>query len=127
MAAKGENAGYQHITTQSLLLTPLRKKPLENIVGRGENAGNYHFLLFPQSSYPSQTNFKFLVSFILSSANAFNLNKSIILLFGNELTSTNLCITFVILMIFFLEKNQRQHLKIFHVFNLAFIINIIIK
>ena len=26
----------------------LGKKPLENIVERGENAGNQHFLLFPQ-------------------------------------------------------------------------------
>ena len=24
------------------------KKPFENIVGKGENAGNQHFLLFPQ-------------------------------------------------------------------------------
>ena len=29
-------------------LTPLEKKALENIVGKGENAGNQHFLLFPQ-------------------------------------------------------------------------------
>ena len=35
-------------TTQCLLLTTLRKKPYENIVGKGENAGNQHFLLFPQ-------------------------------------------------------------------------------
>ena len=27
---------------------PPRKKPFENIVGKGENAGNQHFLLFPQ-------------------------------------------------------------------------------
>ena len=26
----------------------LRKKPFENIVGKGENAGNQHFLLFPR-------------------------------------------------------------------------------
>ena len=26
------------------------KKPFENIVGKGENAGNQHFLLFPQCS-----------------------------------------------------------------------------
>ena len=35
-------------TTQSILLTTLRKKPSENIVGKGENAGKQHFLLFPQ-------------------------------------------------------------------------------
>ena len=31
---------------------PLRKDPLENIVGKGENAGNQHFLLFPQCFLP---------------------------------------------------------------------------
>ena len=35
-------------TAQSPLLKTLKKKPFENIVGRGENAGNQHFLLFPQ-------------------------------------------------------------------------------
>ena len=30
----------------------LREKPLENIVGKGENAGYQHFFLFPQSFYP---------------------------------------------------------------------------
>ena len=33
--------------TQSRLLTTLKEKAFENIVGRGENAGNQHFLLFP--------------------------------------------------------------------------------
>ena len=33
--------------TQSQLLTTLYKKSFENIVGKGENAGNQHFLLFP--------------------------------------------------------------------------------
>ena len=35
-------------TIQSRLLTTLKKKALENTVGKGENAGNKHFLLFPQ-------------------------------------------------------------------------------
>ena len=35
-------------TTQSQLLTTLRKKPDENIMGKGENADNQHFLLFSQ-------------------------------------------------------------------------------
>ena len=35
-------------TTQSRLLTTLRKKASENIVGKGDNAGNQHFLLVPQ-------------------------------------------------------------------------------
>ena len=34
------------------LLTTLRKTHLENIVGKGENAGNQHFLLFPQCFLP---------------------------------------------------------------------------
>ena len=36
------------LTTQSRLLIPLERKAFENIVGKGENAGNQHFLLFPQ-------------------------------------------------------------------------------
>ena len=34
--------------TYSRLLTTLKKKPKENIVGKGENAGNQHFLLYRQ-------------------------------------------------------------------------------
>ena len=30
----------------------LQKKPFENIVEKGENAGNQYFLLFPQYFYP---------------------------------------------------------------------------
>ena len=38
------------------ILMTQRKKTLENIVGKGENAGNQHFLLFPQYflSFPNQ-------------------------------------------------------------------------
>ena len=41
---------FCHLTfsTLSQLLTTLRKKPFENIAGKGENAGNQHFLLFLQ-------------------------------------------------------------------------------
>ena len=39
-------------TTQSRLLTPMEKKPFENIVRKGENAGNQHFLLFSQCFLP---------------------------------------------------------------------------
>ena len=35
-------------------VTTLRKKPFENIVEKGENAGNQHFLLFPQCFLPYQ-------------------------------------------------------------------------
>ena len=33
-------------------------KPFENIVGKGENAGNQHFLLFPLVFYPLQNKFQ---------------------------------------------------------------------
>ena len=39
-------------TTQSQLLMTLYQKPPENIVGNEENAGNQHFLLFPQCFQP---------------------------------------------------------------------------
>ena len=102
---KGENARNEHFpfltmfsyipgtvnitlklfTTQARLLTTLYNKPFENIVGKGENAGNQHFLLFPQCflPFPKQVSF-FSVTFILSSANAFNLDQSKILSFGKE-------------------------------------------
>ena len=35
-------------TAQSQVLMTLKKKALENIVGKGENAGYQHFLLFTQ-------------------------------------------------------------------------------
>ena len=59
----------------------LAKKPFENTVGNGENAGNQHFLLFPQCFPPFQkTNFCSSVTFILSSPNAYSLDESKILL-----------------------------------------------
>ena len=39
-------------TTQSQLLMTLKKKPCENIIGKGENLGTQHFLLFPQCFLP---------------------------------------------------------------------------
>ena len=63
----------------------LRKKPFENNVGKGENAGNQHFLLFPRFlPFPKQISI-FLVTFILSSSNALSLDWSKILSFGKEL------------------------------------------
>ena len=35
------------ISKQSWVLMTLDKQPFENIVGKGANAGNQHFLLFP--------------------------------------------------------------------------------
>ena len=41
-----------------ILLTTLKKKPFENIARKGENAGNQHFLLFPQCFLPCQRQIK---------------------------------------------------------------------
>ena len=62
---------------QSRLLLTLRKTPLENIVGKGENAGKPAFSPFPTMfSTVSKTNFDFSVTYNLLSANAFNLDRS---------------------------------------------------
>ena len=54
---------------------------------KGENAGNHHFILFPESfSALSTINFTFFPSFILSSANAFKLAWSKNLSFGEGFT-----------------------------------------
>ena len=64
-------------TKQSLIFTTKRKIPSENTVGKGKNAGNQHFLLFPQC-FLLFKNVRFSIfesCFILLSANAFNLDK----------------------------------------------------
>ena len=71
---------------QSRFLTTFRKKTSEDIVGKGENAGNQHFLLFPQCFQPFQTQISiFQPLFFCPSANAFNLNQSKNMSFGKEL------------------------------------------
>ena len=40
--------------SKSIVLTNLKEKPFENVVGKGENAGEQHFLLFAQCFLPSQ-------------------------------------------------------------------------
>ena len=42
----------KHFPKQSLPFMSLRNRPFQNIVGKGENAGNQHFLLFPQNVLP---------------------------------------------------------------------------
>ena len=37
---------------KSQLLTTIRKESFENLLGKGENAGNQHFLLFPKGFPP---------------------------------------------------------------------------
>ena len=59
----------------------LRKTLFENIVGKGENADNQHFLLFSQCFLPCwKPIFEFCL--ICLSASAFNLDQYKILLFG---------------------------------------------
>ena len=43
----------------------LRKRPLKKIVGTGENAGNQHFLHFPQCflTFPNQISISYLHQF----------------------------------------------------------------
>ena len=41
-------------TTQFRLSTTLKKKPFDTIVGKGENAGNQQFLLFPRYFPPRE-------------------------------------------------------------------------
>ena len=68
----------------------LRKQPFENIVGKGENAGNQHFLLFPQCFLPFLLQILVFEShlFCRLQINAFKSDKSKILWLGKELSST---------------------------------------
>ena len=59
-----------------------KKKTIENTVGKGENAGNGHFLLFSQCFLLYQKREIFILS-SSNSPNALNLAMSEILLFGN--------------------------------------------
>ena len=82
---------FQLFTSQSQLLTTLKKKPFENIVGKGENAVNQHFLLFPQCFLPFSKYISFFKPhFLLLSANAFNLKWPKIFLFGKKLDKFHL-------------------------------------
>ena len=67
------------------LTTPPTEKAFENIVEKGENAGNQHFLLSPKMfSTFLKTNSNFSATFDLSYTNAFSLDQSTILSFGKE-------------------------------------------
>ena len=56
-------------------------------MGKLENAGHQHFLLFPQCFLPYQkTEIIILATFYLPSANALNLVKSKKLFFSKEVT-----------------------------------------
>ena len=74
---------YQTITT----FKDLYRKALENIVGKGENTGNQHFLLFQLcfQLFTKQISIFQSHLFCLTSANVFNSDQSKILLLGKEL------------------------------------------
>ena len=76
------------LSAQFRVLTTLNKKPFENIVEKGENAGNQHFFLFPQCFPVLSKNPEIITgtTFILSSANALKLVESETSLFGKEVT-----------------------------------------
>ena len=89
------NLGYRPIHTdilalnlypQSQLLTTLGQKAFKkNIFGKGENADDQHFLLFPSHFLPFPKRISTFQSHsFVSSANAFNLDQSKILSFGKE-------------------------------------------
>ena len=67
-------------------LQPSRKRPLDNILGKGENAGNQHFLLFSKCFLPflkQNSNFESNLFFVV--CKYFNLDHSKILSFGKKL------------------------------------------
>ena len=67
-------------------LPALKKNDFENIVGKGENAGHQHFLLFPQCFLPYQRQkLSFQQHLFCRLQNAFKLDQSKILQFGEEL------------------------------------------
>ena len=59
--------------------------PFENIVGKEGNAGNQHFLLFPQCFLPIPKRSS-VFTLHLSFANAVSLDQSKILSYGKDLT-----------------------------------------
>ena len=65
----------------------LKRKPFENIVGKGENAGNWHFLLFPQCFLTFPKQISVFQSHLFCRVQKLLIWTSLeILLFGKELT-----------------------------------------
>ena len=56
-----------HSTSCSGELKTLGKKPLENILGNGQNAGKQHFILFPQCFPPFQKQISIFHQYLLCS------------------------------------------------------------
>ena len=86
-----------------------KMESFENIVRRGENAGNQHFLPFLTmfSTLPT-TKCNVLVTFILWSANTSNLDQSEILLYDKELTHYHTMLHFDVLKIYSCGKHREK-------------------
>ena len=63
---------HEPFPKQSLIHKVLQKKTFKNIVGKEENAGNQHFLLFPQCFLPY---LRHTLTLNLSSANVFQFGR----------------------------------------------------
>ena len=63
----------------------MKEKALENIVGKAENAGYHHFLLFSQCFLTYQKKNFIRATLKLLSTNAFNIDRSKILSCGKGL------------------------------------------
>ena len=66
------------------IFTTLRKRPLKNILGQGENAGSQHFLLFPQCFLPQEEYLMVLTTLNLSFAIALSLDNAKVLSSGKS-------------------------------------------
>ena len=74
-----------HYYTIPTFNTLKKKKAFQNIVGKGENGGNQHCLLFPEFFLLFFRGFSIFEAIFFSlSANALNFEKSEILSFGKE-------------------------------------------
>ena len=60
----------------------------ENIVAKGENAGNQHFHLFPQCFMPFKISWFFFLLFFGGIYVALNLDQSNILSFGRDTSNS---------------------------------------
>ena len=72
----------------------LKKKHIENIVGKGEYAGKQHFYLYPQCFLPYQRQIIIWSTYKLLSSDAFSLDKCKMLSFDQTLIQVLLLIAY---------------------------------
>ena len=66
---------FELFSAQFRLLTTMKNKTFENIVGKGENAGNQHYLLFPQFLIPYKRQSKTFERHLLCRCKCFKIDK----------------------------------------------------